>query len=314
MKKNKLEKFIAANIVMIIILLCFFVAGAVVYDKFNYAIKQNSLEKTQLQDKIAKQMEEVETNKKIQQSKIEELEGTIAVQNNKITQHEKIISEKQRKENTIADCIKTWSPFVARITCVFKYVNSNERYAVQQGSGVALGREAYLNNDDQSFIFLTNKHIFLDYKNRKATYCVARLPYTLEYIIYRDLFRVHQKVDIGYLTVTLPSHIEKNEVLFARMMSKHNYCKSNSIFVGDSIVILGYPSYGPKYYYGQQPTATEGIISGRDGNYYTTSAKIEKGNSGGIAIHIENNCLLGIPSAVKIGAYENLGYILDISR
>lgn len=76
--------------------------------------------------------------------------------------------------------------------------------------------------------------------------------------------------------------------------------------VGDSIVILGYPSIGSQ----TDITATQGIISGYDGEYYITSAGIDHGNSGGAAIDEKNNCYLGIPTWAKAGSFESLGRIL----
>lgn len=57
---------------------------------------------------------------------------------------------------------------------------------------------------------------------------------------------------------------------------------------------------------------TEGIISGFEGNYFITSAKVEHGNSGGAAIHVRNNCLLGLPTFAQVGYIESLARILDI--
>ena len=86
------------------------------------------------------------------------------------------------------------------------------------------------------------------------------------------------------------------------------YCQKKAS-IGDSLIVLGYPSYGADY---SEITATEGIVSGYDGEYYTTSAKIEQGNSGGVAILQKDNCYLGIPTAVRLGAFESLGRILDV--
>ncbi|KKR76010.1 MAG: hypothetical protein UU20_C0036G0011, partial [Parcubacteria group bacterium GW2011_GWE2_40_8] len=46
-------------------------------------------------------------------------------------------------------------------------------------------------------------------------------------------------------------------------------------------------------------------------DYYVTSAKIEFGNSGGIAVSTKNNCILGIPTFVKAGQIETLGRVLS---
>jgi hypothetical protein len=71
---------------------------------------------------------------------------------------------------------------------------------------------------------------------------------------------------------------------------------------------LGYPSVGAR----EGITATDGIISGFDKPYYITSAKIERGNSGGAAIHVKNNCLLGLPTLVVAGQVESLARILAL--
>jgi S1-C subfamily serine protease len=79
--------------------------------------------------------------------------------------------------------------------------------------------------------------------------------------------------------------------------------------IGDSVVMLGYPQIGAR----ESVTATEGIISGFDAKYYTTSAKIEKGNSGGAAIDVKRNCFLGLPTLVFAGRIESLARILPVA-
>ncbi len=89
--------------------------------------------------------------------------------------------------------------------------------------------------------------------------------------------------------------------------------------IGEPLVILGYPSYGSgagtfvSVFSTLDVTATEGIVSGNDAGYYTTSAKIEHGNSGGIAIDENRDCYLGIPTASYTGQIESLGRILPAS-
>ena len=46
-----------------------------------------------------------------------------------------------------------------------------------------------------------------------------------------------------------------------------------------------------------------------DGNIYT-SAKVDSGNSGGLAVD-DLGCMVGIPTAVSSGEYENLGYLIS---
>lgn len=85
-------------------------------------------------------------------------------------------------------------------------------------------------------------------------------------------------------------------------------CKFGDVRIGDKMVIVGYPAFG-----GSSLTATEGTISGfvetQYGPIYKTSAKIDSGNSGGIAVDKTKKCLLGMPTWATQGTFEGLGYI-----
>jgi len=60
-------------------------------------------------------------------------------------------------------------------------------------------------------------------------------------------------------------------------------------------------------------TVTDGIVSGIEytayGAVYKTSAKIDRGNSGGLAIDNNSKCGIGIPTWATSGAFDGLGYI-----
>jgi len=85
-------------------------------------------------------------------------------------------------------------------------------------------------------------------------------------------------------------------------------CDSSYINLGDEIRIYGYPiSSG-----GLSLTVTDGIVSSLPGDgTLLTSAKIDSGNSGGIAVDY-NGCMIGVPVAVSEGEYENMGVIISI--
>ena len=78
------------------------------------------------------------------------------------------------------------------------------------------------------------------------------------------------------------------------------------IKLGDSVRIYGYPVTSGGY----NLTVTDGIISSfnEDGTILT-SAKIDSGNSGGLAID-QDKCFIGIPSAVVSGNFQNLGVLI----
>lgn len=100
--------------------------------------------------------------------------------------------------------------------------------------------------------------------------------------------------------------------------------------IGQPMVMIGYPAYGEQS--SKQGSATQvissrtvtnGIISGVDkttsneglanGNYFV-SAKIDNGNSGGIALSKTEKgmCVLGIPTWLTVGNYETQGVVQNI--
>lgn len=84
-------------------------------------------------------------------------------------------------------------------------------------------------------------------------------------------------------------------------------CKTSYVSLGEKVLVFGYPLMGGGY----NLTITEGIVSGySDEGYLLTSAKIDSGNSGGLAVD-EDGCMLGVPSAVLTGNYESLGVIIS---
>jgi len=98
---------------------------------------------------------------------------------------------------------------------------------------------------------------------------------------------------------------------FASILDEENMhdiiCNISYPSLGDEIKIYGYPiSSG-----GFNLTVTEGVISSFDENgFILTSAKIDSGNSGGLAVD-ERGCMLGVPVAVSEGVYENMGVIIS---
>lgn len=85
-------------------------------------------------------------------------------------------------------------------------------------------------------------------------------------------------------------------------------CGVADIKIGHRVTVFGYPSFG-----GDSLTVTDGIVSGIEytayGAVYKTSAKIDKGNSGGLAIDNNSKCGIGIPTWATSGAFDGLGYI-----
>jgi len=208
------------------------------------------------------------------------------------------LSSSEPSTPKLSDMVKKWRPIVAYVECDFRDTNTNELYAQGSGSGVVI-------DFDGQITIITNRHVIADENNFQPFICRVRLPNDNNTFIGQK-FMGGGSLDIGFIDINNPDEYVKNLTLISN--SPLRFCKQKPS-VGESILILGYPSIGSQ----TDITATEGIISGFDGNYFITSAKIEHGNSGGVAISLKSDCYLGIPSGVVAGELESLGRILDIN-
>lgn len=82
-------------------------------------------------------------------------------------------------------------------------------------------------------------------------------------------------------------------------------CEGENIKLGEKVKIYGYPQATGGY----SLTITEGVVSAFNEDGLVTSAKIDMGNSGGLATD-EKGCFMGIPTAVRFGEAESYGVII----
>ncbi|MBU4480463.1 serine protease, partial [Patescibacteria group bacterium] len=220
-------------------------------------------------------------------------EGQLAQQ--KIVGLEQQLSQVKQSVQ-LSSIIEEWQLIVAYIDCNFKMGNANVYYGTI-GSGVVM------KFDDEPVKVLTNKHVLLGPAFYNLVSCNVKLSDNSEFSVPVDDIEVSTSdYDWGVLTVNKSDkNLEKITAIFPKLCDKKP-------LLGDEIVVLGYPGIGSK----NSVTATEGIISGFDGSYFITSAKVEQGNSGGAAILTKDNCLLGIPTYASLGQVESLARILDI--
>ncbi len=288
MNLNNKEDTFKKPSVIIVLLVLIFIGGYFLLNKkgaIETVIISNNSQDSQ-QEEIDFLKEEVEKLKNQQpQTIIKEVEKTIS----------------RNTSDELSSIIKKWRPFVAYIECDFRYADGTPIYT-SSGSGLLLAGEYGT--------ILTNRHV-ISVVDKYAPYvCRIQMPDDYQNIsIYgseKDSFQtiLENNLDFGVISVSQPTQYMID--LDAKSPSPLN-CYPPSI--GDKVVILGYPSVGSK----QDITATEGIISGFDGDYFITSAKVEEGNSGGIAVSVKEDCYLGIPTYAEVGNVESLARILDFT-
>ncbi len=163
-------------------------------------------------------------------------------------------------------------------------------------------------------LILTNNHVI-----EGSTYCLITIPNpetgkTEE--IYKALPTItpvlSKKYDVATLKISDIFIDEEGEAWGTFPLNLSPFvlpktCDTNKASkLGDSVRIYGYPVTSG----GFNLTITDGIISSfTDEGEILTSAQIDSGNSGGLAID-QDGCWLGIPSAVVSGDYQNLGVII----
>lgn len=238
-----------------------------------------------------------------QQSEIDTLKKEVENLKNQKPQTQTIIKEVPAKSGPdLPSIISQWRPQIARVECAW-YSANGQLVLDAYGSGLLF------RNPVNTLVF-TNAHVLL-YQNQAPYSCAITFPGT------RDSYTVTVNTSTGHFD---DINIEPGwdlGMVFLRNPSSYlnsisgvpNYCKTKAA-TGDQVVILGYPSIGSA----SDITATEGIISGYENGYYITSAKVDHGNSGGVAILIKDNCYLGVPTYVQAGELESLARILDFNN
>jgi len=214
---------------------------------------------------------------------------------NKLTQLEQTVES--NKAPSASAVIKEWRPRVAAVRCVWPVKDGKQ--AAKLGTAVLMPSQT-----SASPVLLTSKHV-LTSLNELPESCALTFPDHEEKVEVRaeGLAVSDTKYDWGKITLSNPPTYAT--VLAATPATR---CTAAPL-TGDSVIILGYPKIGIK----ADITATEGIVSGFESDYYITSAKVERGNSGGAAILTKQNCYLGIPTFVDVGEAESLARILDQS-
>lgn len=245
-------------------------------------------------EETKKQVEEAQKAAQDAQRKIEEeRQKRIAAEN-------KIKSEGQSKADVLPqELMKEIMSRVAKVIC------GGIMQGKVMGSGFILPTSE---NGGTGWGVLTNAHVTLP-EDLFGAKCSVGAPSGQDYIVKTYFDATISSRDARYPQVDYAIlYAPKGTAGFKPIRDVMPFCKSSGISIGDQINIFGYPAFG-----GESMTVTDGIISGIQqtqwGPIYKTSAKIDRGNSGGIAIDVTNRCILGMPTWGVGGTFEGLGYI-----
>lgn len=288
-------------------------------------------------------------NQNPQQSEIDALKTEVEnLKNSNIPNSSGSSSQKSgavSKQKSLTEIAQEWRKSTAYVECYWQYKNTSTWYLKESGSGLLV----MLNSVPT---VITNRHVVDSPQYGVAQECDVGFPDSNSHAhVFYSVTTVDHPAYVMHIATGIPDAVipdnpihgqikvasDGNDVAYLsdlkegnadlvpptislnnRARSGHFFCDKNPL-QGDSIAILGYPSYGTNagtfmsVISQIDPTVTEGIISGQDGIYLTTSAKIEHGNSGGLVIDEKNDCYVGIPTAAVAGEIESLGRILPAS-
>jgi S1-C subfamily serine protease len=263
-----------------------------------------------LQEETKKaQQQATEAKQKVKAA--EEAAGTLKEQTEKAKQEvaeakqkaeeaNQALQQEKSKEADLSSIVSQWKPLVGLVYCEFRYSDTFYKYLSKSGSGIAI------KFPNQPLSIITNKHVVTDALGYGAYACAFAFP-DHSYIYKNDGnwegIKVYSGLDAALVNVS-----NADRYLLNLTASFPKLCQ-NKPSEGDKVVILGYPAIGSS----EGITVTQGIISGFEGNYFITDAKIDAGTSGGAAILVKDNCLLGLPTYGVIGEAESLGRILDFN-
>ncbi len=321
-------------------LLIAIIAGVLVLGGTSYIgvkwYKNYQTEKVEQQKVVQEREKEAEAQRTaLQQAQreIEKLkEGSAEAQKKQEVLEYKVQSEQQKQNLSISAAeINPYLSGVVRIDCDDWW-----------GSG------SLWNRSDLGYSVLTNYHVVKDigYADFKRCLIMPEEKAKDEYVDIA-LIKSSNKQLLDSKKDTAIIQLSSAQEMFpggeqTKPLNKLNYSVgllktcAEKMPIGSPVMVIGFPAFAMKEISYQGYTTNQyfqissnGIISGYDDSVnnpywgelpyqnYFVSAKIDSGNSGGIAISKTtsgNLCLLGVPTWVSVGNYETQGLVQNINN
>ena len=169
-------------------------------------------------------------------------------------------------------------------------------------------------------LILTNAHIIPqdDYGDPIPSHCLVTLPnaqggikdeYLAEPII---IPKISSEYDLAFFKIDGPYTDSYGVDHGPYPMTFPDYpdfgCKDDDVTLSEPVTVFGYPEISNS---GNSLTITTGVASSLPGDgTIVTSAKVDHGDSGGLAVD-EYGCMIGVPSMISGDGSESLGIIKD---
>lgn len=313
------------------LVLLFTVSGVISYKLYKQVQATQDLQKDILAKQEAERLEQEEKAKDLidlQQKALDEAKAELTKTK---TEAEKQSAALKTLSQTVKDQSALPKDIVISSSDLAGYTTGVVQVICVSPSGISSGSGSLWKFKEVPYAVLTNYHVVKD-----ATKCVVSITNSANaqsgvVSVKASIYTFNKNTDEAVLgldtTISSPS----------LPIANYNYAVSdlrrcpNNLAVGSPVVIIGYPAYAKRdatlaiesigtvnVIY---RTATNGIISGYDSSQpgnanYFVSAKIDNGNSGGLAIAKDQSglCTLGLPTWLTVGNYETQGLVQNITN
>lgn len=304
-------------------------------------IQQEALEKTKQETERLREEIQQESEKLTQQL-LEEKEKT-KQETEKVQQQQKELEQKIKEFEAKDTATEKNTNTIIQITSedleAYRYdIGKVDCY--QGGTDWSSGSGSLWNFADLSGVYvLTNDHVITSNTNtNRCTISFDKKGVGQYELDTNNILTWNEDSDIAVLKILrLIPEMELLNFYSASELSSNisslAYCEEKAL-IGSPVAVVGYPAFAEKIVKmpGSDLTGTtyfqattEGTVSAYDTsvmwpygdlphNNYFISAKIDAGNSGGIAFSKDKDglCVLGVPTWVSIGVYETQGLVQNI--
>lgn len=237
---------------------------------------------------------------------------------------EQVLSLQEEIAAQPKDIVITSADLSPYLTSVIQLLCVRETGTVASGSGTLWTLPQY------GYAVLTNHHVV-----RNAKRCIAHIPDTDNdtvgvFALNTDNYTHDEDTDTAILALG-------DDLGESLPLRQYNYAASTlrtcptTLDTGTPVVAIGFPAYARRNSTVDIPSlgsissvyraTTNGIVSGFDTSNtslayqnFFVSAKIDSGNSGGLALAKDEDglCVLGIPTWLSVGNYETQGLVQNI--
>ena len=206
----------------------------------------------------------------------------------------KDLSQELEKSQGELDGLSLPQDLLQNLMSRIAYIQCRESDGSEERAGS--GTVGLVKSAEKGLAITTNLHV----TGYPTSFCTARLPVSPSY----EKLGGSKPAFVGKYDTNYPD-VDVALVHAQNVTDKFGafpvpFCAPADIKTGNPITLFGYPNFG-----GNTLTVTDGIISGtlqtKWGPKYKTSAKIDFGNSGGLAVDNKHRCVIGIPTWTRFG-------------